>query len=251
MSLGQPARSAKYRFGDGLAPGLLLGLSMRQAMPLVLGVLWLTVALMAQVPIIAALGPVVGMIVSFGRWRRAPLHEVAVPGARLVWRRWRSRRAWVRSSLLGAGPGFEHDVPDVLSGIEVLDVAAAWLTGQPAVAVIHDRPAGTVSMVLRVAGEGFPVASLREQDGIVSAWGAALAPLARSQCPVARITWQEWAHPVGVAGHREFLNRDLVSRDHSAPEEFHREQAVDVRVDPREQRHARGEVMAGLRPHDR
>ena len=174
-------------------------------MPLVLGVLWLTVALMAQVPIIAALGPVVGMIVSFGRWRRAPLHEVAVPGARLVWRRLRSRRAWVRSSLLGAGPGFEHDVPDVMAGIEVLDVPATWLTGQPAAAVIHDRPAGTGSMVLRVAGEGFPVASLGEQDGIVSAWGAALAPLARSQCPVARITWQEWAHPVGVAGHREFL----------------------------------------------
>ena len=205
MNSEPTARAARYRFGDGVAPGLLLGLSMRQATPLIIGVLWLTVALMAQVPLVGAVGPVVAMVVSFGRWRRAPLHEVAAPGARLLWRRWRSRRVWVRSSLLGSGPGFEHDVPDVLTGIEVLDVPAAWLPGQPSVAVVHDRPAGTVSMVLRVAGEGFAVGSLLEQDGMVGAWGAALAPLARAQCPVARITWQEWSHPVGVAGHREFL----------------------------------------------
>ena len=205
MNSEQTAPAAKYRFGDGVSPGLLLGLSMRQAMPLIIGVLWLTVALMAQVPVVGAVGPIAGMVVSFGRWRRAPLHEVAAPGARLLWMRVRSRRVWVRSSLLGSGPGFEHDVPDVLAGIEVFDVPAGWLPGQPLVAVVHDRPGGTLSMVLRVAGEGFAVSSLTEQDGMVGAWGAALAPLARAQCPVARITWQEWSHPVGVAGHRDFL----------------------------------------------
>ena len=56
-----------------------------------------------------------------------------------------------------------------------------------------------------VQGAGFPVASLREQDGLLAGWGAALAPLARARCPVSRVTWQEWTHPAGVAGHREFL----------------------------------------------
>ena len=63
MSSEPTPRAAKYRFGDGVGPGLLLGMSMRQAMPLIIGVLWLTVALMAQVPLIGALGPVAGMIV--------------------------------------------------------------------------------------------------------------------------------------------------------------------------------------------
>ena len=81
MNSEQTAPAAKYRFGDGVGPGLLLGLSMRQAMPLIIGVLWLTVALMAQVPLVGVVGPIAGMVVSFGRWRRAPLHEVAAPGA--------------------------------------------------------------------------------------------------------------------------------------------------------------------------
>ena len=40
---------------------------------------------------------------------------------------------------------------------------------------------------------------------MLAGWGAALAPLARDRCPVTRVTWQEWAHPVGVGTHRQFL----------------------------------------------
>jgi hypothetical protein len=106
-------------------------------------------------------------------------------------------------------------------GLKVLDIPGSWLPGKPRVAVVHDLSAATVSIVLRVGGEGFGVASLREQDGMVRAWGAALAPLARSQCPVARVTWQEWAHPVGVAGHREFLTATgAMTRTDAATEEY-------------------------------
>ncbi|MEP7113993.1 MAG: SCO6880 family protein, partial [Ilumatobacteraceae bacterium] len=84
------------------------------------------------------------------------------------------------------------------------------------IAVVRDRRAGTVSMVLRVVGEGFPVASLREQDAMVGAWGAALAPLARARCAVSKVTWQEWAHPIGVAGHRQFLIETSRPSDTSA-----------------------------------
>ena len=157
--------SVRYRFGDGARAGLLLGLGLRQALPLVIGVLWLTVWLMAQVPMVGIVGPLVGLVVSFGRWRRAPLLEVAVPGARLAWFRWRGRRAWVRRSLLAAGPGFEHQLPPALSGLELLDAPALWPGSDTPVAVVRDRPAGTVSMVVRVSATGFAVASLAEQDG--------------------------------------------------------------------------------------
>ena len=83
--------TSRYHFGTGARVGVLLGLSLRQALPIVLGVLFLTVMLMAQLPLIGMVGPVVGCVVSFGRWRRAPLFEVATPGARLAVNRWRRR----------------------------------------------------------------------------------------------------------------------------------------------------------------
>ena len=109
--------SARYRFGDGSRAGVLLGLGLRQALPLVLGCLWLTLWLMAQLPLVGAAGPLVGVVVSFGRWRRAPLFDVAVPGVRLMWSRWRHRETWVRRSLLAAGPGFDNDLPTPLAGL--------------------------------------------------------------------------------------------------------------------------------------
>ena len=97
---------------------------------------------------------------------------------------------------------------------------SSWLPGQPSIAVVRDRRAGTVSIVLRVVGEGFPVASLREQDAMVGAWGAALAPLARARCAVSKVTWQEWAHPVGVAGHRQFLTETSRPSDTPAAADY-------------------------------
>ena len=79
-----------------------------------------------------------------------------------------------------------------------------WVPAGP-VAVVRDRRAGTVSATVSATATGFPVKSLREQDGMLAGWGAALSPLARHQCPVVRVTWQEWSHPEGVAAHREFL----------------------------------------------
>ncbi len=196
---------ARYRFGDGARPGLLLGMGLRQAAPLVIGVLWLTLWLMAKIPLIGLAGPLVGAVVAFGRWKRAPLFEVAMPGLGLVAARARGRARWTRVPLLAAGPGFEDDLPSALRGLELLDVEVEWPPGRCDVGVVADRPAGTLSLVLTVRGEGFPVASAHEQDGLVAGWGAALAPLARARCPVARVTWQEWCHPSGVDGHLEFL----------------------------------------------
>jgi hypothetical protein len=212
--------SARYRFGDGARAGVLLGLGLRQALPLVLGMLWLTLWLMAQLPIVGMIGPLVGVVVSFGRWRRAPLFEVAVPGARLTFARWHRRRTWVRRPLLAAGPGFEHDLPTPLAGLELLDTPALWPGSDTPVGVVRDRRASTVSMVLRITATGFAVASLGEQDGLVAGWGAVLAPLARARCPVCRVTWQEWCHPVGVSAHRTFLTATQPNSPTSAAADY-------------------------------
>ncbi len=202
--MSAPSESARYRFGDSAHAGVLLGLSMRQALPLVVGVVWLTLLLMAQLPLVGMVGPVIGAVVSFGRWRRAPLFEVATPGARLWWQRRRRRSTWTRASLLGDDANSQ--LPRPLAGLELIETEIDWFTGSVAVAIVRDRRVGTVSLVFGARGVDFGVASLREQDALVAGWGGALAPLARARSVVSRVTWQEWSHPVGVAGHREFLS---------------------------------------------
>ena len=196
---------ARYRFSDGARIGVLLGMSMRQALPIVVGVLWLTLMLMAGIPIVGMLGPVAGVVVALGRWKRAPLYEVAAPGLRLVIARLTKRSTWTRRSLLAAGPGPSEDLPPALRGLELHELTVSWHPNERVVGVVHDRSAGTVSAVLPMRAEGFPVASATEQDALLASWGALLAPIARARCPVSRVTWQEWSHPVGVEAHRTFL----------------------------------------------
>lgn len=199
--------SAGYRFGDASRPGLLLGLSGRQAVPIIVGVLWLAFAMQTTLPVaVVVAGPLVGLVVAFGRVSGAPLAEVATPAGRLWWARRRRRSTWVRASLLGAGPGHEHEVPPPLAGLELVEVPAGWLSRPVGVGVICDTRAGTVTAVLRAHGRGFPLSSPDEQDALVASWGGALAPFARERGAVTRICWQECAHPLGGDGHDRFLD---------------------------------------------
>ena len=201
--MSAPARShAQYRFGDAAPLGLLLGMPARQAAPIVAGILWLTLMLMAQQPLVGLPGPVLGVVAAFGRIRGVPLFEIAWPAVRLGAR----RRAWTRTALLALDDRGEVDLPDALAGLELLEVDAGRLGADRTVAVVRDRRLDSVSTVIPVVGEGFPVASLSEQDHIVEKWGGALAPLARAKCAIARLTWQEWTRPVGVEAHRRYLD---------------------------------------------
>ena len=120
-------------------------------------------------------------------------------------------------------PASTIDLPPALAGLEVLRGRASTGHRTPvAAAVVHDRRAGSVSIVVPVQGAGSRWRRRREQDGLLAGWGAALAPLARARCPVSRVTWQEWSHPVGVAGHREFL----AGLDRAAPR---RRRAIGLR----------------------
>lgn len=199
----QPTR--RFNFGDSVSVGVLLGRPLRQVAPIVAGFVFLVLAIMVSAPLIGLLGPIAGAIAAFATWRRAPLYEIAIPGVRLLWKQRRNTNRWVRKSLLGAGPGYETEQPKSLAGIDLLEVQARWLPGSPTYAVLWDSVNGTVSAVVPVTAEGFPVASNAEQVGLVESWGAALAPLSRARNPVGRVVWQEWSHPQGVDGHREFL----------------------------------------------
>lgn len=189
-----------YRFGDANRPGLLLGLSARQAIPVLAGVMWLAAILQTSLPLVLGVfGPAVGLTVAFGRWRGSPLSETLVPGALLLIRRRARRARWLRPPLLGDP---DAGLPAVMRGLELLDVSSA---SGAAGAWVRDRHAGTVTGIVRVTGRGFPLASDAEQDTMLARWGAALSPFARERSPVVRVTWHEWAHPIGSDQHRQFL----------------------------------------------
>ncbi len=192
-----------YRFSDSQRPGLLLGLSSRQAIPLATGVLLLAATLQTGLPpVVGVVGPVLGVSIAFGRWRGAPLTETLVPGANLTKRWLLRRRRWVRPPLLGDNTG--GALPDVLAGLELTETPPQPGALRPT-AMVRDRKAGTITAVLRVHGHGFPLASAREQDTMLSAWSGALSPFARERSAITTIAWQEWAHPVTSAAHVDFL----------------------------------------------
>lgn len=188
-----------YRFADANRPGLLLGLSVRQAGPLIGGIVFLAAVLQSPLPpVVGVAGPAVGAVAAFGRWRGTPLVEIVVPTVRLQTLRVVGRRRWVRPPLLADNT--TAPLPRVLHGLELVEAV------ETGIGIVRDRNAGTVTGVLRVRGEGFPLASPIEQDAIVAGWGAAMSPFAREGSPVSQVVWQEWAHPVGAAEHHAFLS---------------------------------------------
>lgn len=246
------SEARSYRFGDANRPGLLLGLSARQAVPLIAGVAVLAVVLQTPLPpFVGLIGPAVGTTLAFGRWHGAALAETLVPGVRLIGRRATRRRRWVRPSITGDNTGASF--PAAMRGLELLEPA-----GEP-FGVVRDRIAGTVTAVVRVHGHGFPLASPAEQDVMLAAWGGALSPLAREQSPVRQVVWQEWTHPVTSDTHRAFLNAVGVHErrerpatadylalvDEQAPVTIAHEVLVALTIDQRKVR-ARRATGAGL-----
>lgn len=191
-------KARSYRFGDSAKPGLLLGLSGAQAVPLVSGTLLLAAGLQVGAPPPASLaGLFAGIAVAFGRVRGVPLAEVLRPGLGLAGRRAARRTRWLKPSLVGDNTGAA--LPRPLRGVELLEEAAGGF------GVVVDRADRTVTGVVRVQGAGFQLASTGDRDAKVNAWGAALSSFARERSAVAQITWQEWAHDAGSDDHDAFL----------------------------------------------
>jgi hypothetical protein len=229
-----------YRFADAERPGLVLGLSARQAIPVIAGVMFLALVLQTPVPpVVGVAGPIGGCVLGWGRWRGTPLAETLVPGTGLWARRRIGRARWIRPPLLGDNT--DTTLPTVLAGLELYEPP------DRALGVVRDRTSGTVTALVRVRGQGFPLASPSEQDVLLAGWGSALSPFAREQSPVCQVVWQEWAHPVASDDHRAFLDavglRDragargvddyLALVDEQAPVTIAHEVLVSVTVDQR------------------
>jgi hypothetical protein len=196
-----------YRFGDASPPGVLLGLPLRQAVPVIAGVVWLAACLQTPLSIPGGLvGLAVGLVVAFGRWRGSPMVDTLAPAARITVAARVGRGTWHRPPLLGAGGDV---LPPVLHGLEILErpVGSATVTGAalPGMAVIRDRRRHTLTATTCVTGRGFPLAAVGDQDRMLAGWDAALSPFARPRSPVTQVTWQAWSGPAELGDHREFL----------------------------------------------
>lgn len=214
MSEATSPKHQTYSFGDSSTPGVLLGFPLRQVAPVAVGVLVATAGLMSGLVAFVVAGPAVGLVAAFGRWRGAPLYEFAWPGARVAARRGRAR--WTPTSLLSTGD-VDGELPKVMQGLVDGETSWPWTPGP--VSVVRDRATGTVSATLTASTDGFPMRSPAEQDAMVATFGATLAPFARPQSPVCRVTWQEWAHPKGVASHRQLVATRLSARRAPHPDE--------------------------------
>lgn len=190
--------SRSYRFGDASSPGVLLGLPMRQAVPVVVGIVWFALCLQTPAAVPGGLiGLTTGLVLAFGRWRGASLFETAGPATRIGVAGRLGRGTWHRPALLGPGSG--EMLPAVLDGLELVEfpVGDGVLSGVAgaSMAIVRDRRARTLTAALPVTGTGFPLAAPADQDRMLAGWGAALSPFAGLQCPVVQVTWQAWAGP--------------------------------------------------------
>lgn len=206
-----------YRFGDSSAPGVLLGLPLRQAIPVIAGIVWLAACLQTPLGIPGGLGGlVIAVVVAFGRWRGSPVADTLLPAMRLGVAARAGRDTWQRpAALLGTGG---EALPSLLQGLELVEHHRATETSSemanglavsgaaaPGMAVVVDRRRRTLTAVLTVVGRGFPLAAGEDQDRMLAGWGAAMSPFARPRSPVVGVTWQAWAGPADAAEHRSFL----------------------------------------------
>jgi hypothetical protein len=192
----------RYRFGDSSQPGVLLGLSLGQSVPVVSGVLWL--ALCLQTPLSAPVGLIglaCGLVVAFGRWRGAPITEILEPSSRLWVRRRLRRHRWHRPVIAATRSAVLPELlPAVLAGVDIIELPSADGTlASDRIAVARDTRAGTLTAVLQVSGDGFPLTAADEQSATLDAWAAALSPFARQGCPVTRIASHHWARPLSAS----------------------------------------------------
>lgn len=188
-----------YRFGDAARPGLLLGLSGRQAIPLVAGVLSLAVVLQTPLPPpVGLIGPLLGAGLAWGRWRGLPISETLTAAIALYGRRAIGMRRWVRPPLLGDNT--HHALPAPLRGLELL------APNDNDAGILRDHTTGSVTAVLGVRAHGFPLAASTAQDSMLASWGSALSPFAREGSPVRQVVWHEWSHPVTSDTHMAFLD---------------------------------------------
>lgn len=180
----------RFRFAPRESRGLLLGLRPRQIVLLavagvtvVAGAAAGTVGLLLGVLLACTLG--VACFVPVGG-RSA--EEWAPIAARWLWRG-ASGRQWRGGPAAPESDGIT--LPPPLDALTILAVADNGRT----IAVAADRRRATYTAVLAVRGRTFALLEASDKARRVSAWGAALASLAREGSPITRVQWTERTLP--------------------------------------------------------
>jgi hypothetical protein len=129
---------------------------------------------------------------------------------RLGWlhQRGSGRHRWLAALPLAEEPDSMR-WPPALDGQILLgvDVGEHGMDGVGEMAVVWDRPAGTMSATVAVLGHHFGLVDRPEQDATLAQWGAALAGFVRDRAPVCQLRWSEWAAPAPLSEHWAFLQR--------------------------------------------
>ena len=125
------------------------------------------------------------------------------PFARFSARRATNRQRWSAALAPWRGAG----LPPLFAGIALYDFDAERALGRSSgwVGLIADRADASLSLVLRIHGEGFLLTDAAEKDARLAAFGDALASLAREESPVSRVTWSQLVAPAPLDGHFAYL----------------------------------------------
>jgi hypothetical protein len=180
----------RFRFAPRESRGLLLGLRPRQLVLLaVAGIAVVAGATMGAAGLVA--GALLACVLAFACFvpvggRSA--EEWAPIALRWLWRGAAGRR-W-----RGGPAADESDGITLPPPLDALTILAVTDTGRT-VAVAADRRRGTYTAVLAVRGRTFALLEASDKVRRVSAWGAALASLAREGSPIARVQWTERTLP--------------------------------------------------------
>ena len=136
--------------------------------------------------------------------------DLLAPVTRFALRGLRHRHRFVAPLVPLVGDG-DRAIPPAFGGIGIFDIdpMAELDRAGARVGIVHDRADGTVSLALRVHGEGFLVAAPDDQDYRIDAWGQALAQFCREGHPVVRVAWSHWLAPAGIEEHRAWLDQSL------------------------------------------
>jgi len=136
--------------------------------------------------------------------------DLIAPVGRFVFRILRQRHRFVAPLVPFVG-GDGATIPPCFGGLALFDFDPLSHLDRAGgrVGIVHDRSDGTVSLALRVHGEGFLVAAPDEQDFRIDAWGQALAQFCREGHPVVRVAWSHWLAPAGIEEHRAWLEQTM------------------------------------------
>ena len=158
------------------------------------------------------------LVLSVGRTPAGEdLLDVIRPTSRFLWRHLRHRDQWAALLVPFRGDA----LPPLFAGITLVDLEPAQARSSclGRTGLIVDRADGSVSVVLRVHGEGFLLHDPQVQDDRVASFGACLASLARAESHVTRVAWSQFVAPATHDDHLGYLQAtqrdepDVLMRD--------------------------------------